>query len=81
VLDVGAAGGAFLDEVRKRGADVFAIEPNPSHAPLLTDKAIAHKIGYLDDDIAGPFDVVTCFEVIERIFIPSWPGLGPAMTA
>jgi SAM-dependent methyltransferase len=67
-LDVGCDHGFLLDEVRRAGMAVVGVEPQRSA------RAYAQSVG-LDvvpglDDVAGTFDVVTAFHVLEHIATP-----------
>jgi len=73
-LDIGAADGAFLHELRQNGFDdVVGVEP--SQAPVRAARADvrpyirqeAFERGRFD---AGSFDVVTCFQTIEHVYEP-----------
>lgn len=71
VMDIGAAGGAFLDAVRSSGAsELLAVEPNATHLPHLSQKGIGHHLGVFDSSVDGDFDVISCFEVIEHVYDP-----------
>lgn len=75
LLDVGCAGGVFLDESRKRGFIVDGIELNASMAQHARDaygiEPIRSRIEEIEDTRWGPeFDVITFLDVLEHLPAP-----------
>jgi SAM-dependent methyltransferase len=72
LLDVGCAGGVFLDEARKRGFDVAGIELNPSMAQHARStyqlQVFTSRIeDFPPDAWSEAFDVVTLLDVLEHV--------------
>jgi 2-polyprenyl-3-methyl-5-hydroxy-6-metoxy-1,4-benzoquinol methylase len=70
LLEVGSAGGHFLDEAGQAGFDVVGVEPVASFATAAQERfGVPVHAGYVEDvDLgAAPFDVVTAFHVLEHI--------------
>src|SRR3954447_6341359 len=71
IMEIGAAGGVFLDEARKRGFDeVFGIEPAPSHAARARETfGVDVVAGFIEDAAIPPepFDVIAAWHVLEHI--------------
>jgi 2-polyprenyl-3-methyl-5-hydroxy-6-metoxy-1,4-benzoquinol methylase len=72
ILDVGCGNGLFLLEAKKRGWNVFGTEFTDDAVEFCKSNGIDMKKGSLNpgDFVAGQFDVVTSFEVIEHINNP-----------
>lgn len=77
VLDVGAAGGAFLTEWKKNHpeAQLFGIEPGRESAQACRDLGITVYENFVEEEAAqgggrAQGDLVTCFEVIEHVQNP-----------
>ena len=72
VLDVGCGNGLFLLEAKKRGWNVFGTEFTDDAVEFCKSNGIDMKKGSLNpgDFVAGQFDIVTSFEVIEHINNP-----------
>ncbi len=74
ILDVGTAGGSFLQTAKKRGWEVSGCEPNR----WLCDWARDHyglsihpgTLSDLPDSLKGSFDVVTFWDVLEHVSDP-----------
>ena len=74
LLEVGCAGGFFLDEARKAGFDVTGLEFNAgmaAHAREQLHLKVVNASVFEADFPAGSFDVVTVNRVLEHI--PSLP--------
>lgn len=83
IFDTGCGAGHFLAVARKRGWEVFGNEFSPAAVRLCRDKGITMIQGALTapeqlpegvrsmESLAGTFDVVTSFEVIEHINNPN----------
>jgi SAM-dependent methyltransferase len=56
VADIGAGSGAFVDAIRPHVREIVGVEPD---------------VGGSIDDLAGEFDVVTAFHVLEHVLDPS----------
>ena len=74
VLDVGCAAGFFLTVMREQGHDVYGVEPSVISATAVeTLGADRVHAGLLEDvvagkaEFAGPFDLVTMWDVIEHV--------------
>ncbi len=70
LLDIGCAGGVFLNEARGAGFEVMGIEINPRQAAAAREnyglEVLNSRIEDAPDGI-GPFDVVTLLDVLEHI--------------
>lgn len=69
VLDLGCAGGFFLDQARRRGWQIAGVElsqPMAERAVALLQIPIATNLAELTDP-HGTFDVITLWEVIEHL--------------
>ncbi len=83
IFDTGCGAGHFLAVARRRGWEVYGNEFSPAAVRLCSDKGIAMIQGALTapeafpegvasmQELAGSFDVVTSFEVIEHINNPN----------
>jgi cyclopropane fatty-acyl-phospholipid synthase-like methyltransferase len=72
LLEIGCAGGFFLDEARRRGFDVAGVELNATMAAharsVLGLDVIQGRIEDVDwDAVAGPVDVLVLMDVLEHI--------------
>jgi SAM-dependent methyltransferase len=72
LLDIGCAGGTFLDEARKYGFEVSGIELNSSMAEYARSKyQLEVRISRIEDvppdEWSGAFDVVTLLDVLEHL--------------
>jgi SAM-dependent methyltransferase len=73
LLDVGAAGGAFVLEAGRAGFDAFGVEPTPRFAEhARSELRVDVRDGRLEDLDVGPetLDVVTMWHVLEHIPAP-----------
>lgn len=75
LLDIGCAGGVFLDESRRRGFSVEGIEFNESMVRSAMDRyglePIQSRIEDVEDEKWGPgFDVITFLDVLEHLPAP-----------
>jgi SAM-dependent methyltransferase len=75
LLDIGCAGGTFLDEARKRGFDVAGIELNPSMAQYARStyqlEVLTSRVEDLPpDQWSAGFEVVTLLDVLEHLPAP-----------
>lgn len=62
-LDVGAAAGAFVDELRAQGFDACGVDPDPA----MTRPGI---IFGTSADVGGKFDLMTYHDVLEHVLDP-----------
>ena len=76
-LDVGCGAGLLAEPLARLGADVTAIDAAPeniaaakAHAAL-SGLAIDYRADPVETLDAGPFDLVTCLEVIEHVDEPA----------
>lgn len=71
LLDVGANVGLFVDEAKRR-YDAVGIEPSASAVQLGRAKGwVGVEVGSIyDATVAGPFDAITLFDVIEHLEEP-----------
>jgi 2-polyprenyl-3-methyl-5-hydroxy-6-metoxy-1,4-benzoquinol methylase len=72
LLEIGCAGGFFLDEARKRGFDVVGVELNATMANHARDtlglSVIQGRIEDIDSDpLRQSFDVIVLMDVLEHI--------------
>lgn len=72
LLEVGCAGGFFLDEARKKGYGVIGIEPNSSMAEFgkakLSIEVIASPIEMVEENkFSTQFDAIVLMDVLEHI--------------
>nr|WP_317039624.1 class I SAM-dependent methyltransferase [Salinimicrobium catena] len=66
LLDIGAGTGDFLAEAKKKGYDVFGVEPNSGAKQLALKKGISLKentSSFPDEE----FDVITMWHVLEHV--------------
>ncbi len=74
VLDVGCGAGAVARQVRRLGATrVVGIEPQQQAAVAARstcDEVIATTVERALDGVAGPFDTVLCYDVLEHLVDP-----------
>ncbi len=79
ILDTGCGAGHFLAVARERGWEVYGNEFSPAAVHICEAKGIAMVHGALDNPervpdgfsaLAGGFDVVTSFEVLEHVNTP-----------
>lgn len=73
VLEIGCFNGFFLDELRKRGADVYGFDVN--REALAVGEELFGLGGRLDTSMSnlalcGPFDDVLCIDVLEHLDQP-----------
>ena len=72
ILDIGTAGGAFLDAAQRFGYDAWGLEP--SHFRVSRGKARGLQIeqGVIENHnfVPGSFDMVTLWDVIEHMADP-----------
>lgn len=66
VLDVGCNTGDLLDFARELGAETAGVEPSDRSRRIAADKG--HRMSASLDEAAGPFDVVTAFDVLEHLY-------------
>jgi SAM-dependent methyltransferase len=76
LLDIGCAGGTFLDEAHTRGFDVVGIELNPAMAQhARTTYQLEVQASRIEDvppdQWAGQFDGVTLLDVLEHVPAPA----------
>jgi SAM-dependent methyltransferase len=69
LLDVGCAHGFFLDEARRAGWGVAGVEISPEPASFARSELELDVRSSLDD-VDGPFDVVTAFQVLAHVVDP-----------
>lgn len=72
LLDIGCAGGTFLDEARRRGFAVAGIELNPSMAQHARDTYQVDVLTSSIEDVpenkwSGAFDVITILDCLEHV--------------
>ena len=72
LLDIGCAGGTFLDEARRRGFAVSGIELNPSMAQHARDTYQLNVLTSAIEDVpenmwSGVFDVITILDCLEHL--------------
>lgn len=72
LLDIGCAGGVFLDEARNRGFDVFGIELNSSIAAYARSTYHVEVLATRLEDVGANqwshhFDVVTLLDCLEHV--------------
>ena len=69
LLEVGCAEGWFLEEARRRGMIVSAIEPSIPHAEMSRIKGFDVTTGFFPDDIIalGKFDFIVFNDVFEHL--------------
>ena len=68
VLDAGCAIGMLVEALRSRGVDAFGIDVSEWAMANLAPGAVGHcRHASLAEPIGGPYDLVTCIEVIEHI--------------
>lgn len=72
LLDIGCAGGVFLDEARRRGFEVAGIELNASMAQYARDTyGVEVRTGRIEDvpdhQWSGAFSVVTLLDCLEHV--------------
>lgn len=75
LLDVGCAGGTFLDEARKHGFDVSGIELNPAMAHYARNTYQLRVLNSRIEDVpssqwSAAFDVITLCDVLEHLPSP-----------
>ena len=73
VLEIGSAGGFFLNEMKKRGFEVEGVEISKKAAQFSKDHLGLKNIhcGRLEDvTLTGPFDVIAMWDVIEHVSDP-----------
>ncbi len=74
VLEIGSANGKFLDALRRKGANVFGVEPSEKEAQACWDKfavsPIARNISALLPEQAGSYDLIFSFHVLEHLRDP-----------
>lgn len=80
LLDIGCAGGVFLDEARRRGFSVEGVELNPSMARAARERFGIEPVGARVEDVDGDrwdaaFDAITFLDVLEHL-----PAPGAALT-
>ena len=66
ILDVGAGTGDFLKEAKKKGWEVFGMEPNKNASYLASQKGIELK-QTINEFKGVQFDVITLWHVLEHI--------------
>lgn len=76
LLDIGCAGGVFLDEARRRGFQVKGVELNASMANQARTKfgidVIQSRIEDIDGQVsAAEFDVITLLDCLEHVPLPN----------
>lgn len=76
-LDVGCGAGLLCEPLARLGADVTGVDAAPeniaaakAHAAV-SDLTIDYRAGEIAAQGLGPFDVVTCMEVIEHVMDPA----------
>jgi SAM-dependent methyltransferase len=68
VLDVGAGIGTHTSQLRDLVDEVVAVEPDPLFAQMLRERV--HGVEVIEGDamdVAGSFDAIVCFNVLEHI--------------
>lgn len=73
LLDIGAAGGAFVAEASARGFQASGIEPVPSFAQAAREQlGLDVRVGSVEDvDLGGvQFDAITMWHVLEHVADP-----------
>jgi len=73
ILEIGCFNGFFLDELRKRGANVYGFDVN--REALAVGRDLFNLVGRLDTSLPnlschGPFDDVLCIDVLEHVDQP-----------
>lgn len=74
LLDVGAAGGAFVAEAEASGYDAVGIEPSPAFAAFARDRLdVDVRTGTIEQTPLDPgsFDVVCMWHVLEHLHEPA----------
>jgi 2-polyprenyl-3-methyl-5-hydroxy-6-metoxy-1,4-benzoquinol methylase len=75
VLDVGCGEGAANDPLRARGATrISGVEINPDAAALAAERYDEVEVGdalAAVDRVAGPFDTILCYDVLEHLVDPA----------
>jgi SAM-dependent methyltransferase len=70
LLDVGCGTGLFLDRARARGWDVVGVEPGAA-ARGIARSTYGLEVHPAIEDVAGTFDLITSWEVLEHIKDPA----------
>ncbi len=73
VLEIGAAGGYFLDEMRQAGYEVHGVEPSVGMAAFARDElGVDVRAGFVEDVELpdGKFDVICAWHVLEHLREP-----------
>jgi|GEM_PF-2872571 len=67
-LDAGCAKGFLVESLRDRGVDAKGIDLSP-YAISQVREDIAHycRVGSLTESLGGPYDLITCIEVMEHL--------------
>jgi SAM-dependent methyltransferase len=73
ILEVGSAGGWFLEAATRRGARIQGIEPEAANAELARTRGFVVETGFfpIDQIDRGPFDVIIFNDVFEHLPKPS----------
>ncbi|MEA2157581.1 MAG: hypothetical protein QOE11_3721 [Solirubrobacteraceae bacterium] len=74
LLDVGAAGGAFVAEARDAGYEATGVEPSPAFAAFARERlGVDVQTGTIEDSELDPgsFDVVCMWHVLEHLHEPA----------
>jgi SAM-dependent methyltransferase len=73
VLELGCFNGFFLDELKKRGADVYGFDVNQDAVTIGSELfALTGRLDFSMERLAryGPFDDILCIDVLEHLDQP-----------
>ena len=72
VLDVGCGNGEFLVAAKERGYDAEGIDVSEAAAAMVRKRGVrARAADFLTADLGGAFDVITMWDVVEHLRVPS----------
>jgi 2-polyprenyl-3-methyl-5-hydroxy-6-metoxy-1,4-benzoquinol methylase len=67
-LDAGCGLGFLVEELRRRGVDARGVEISEFALSQIPDELRPYvRAGSVTEDLDGPFDIVTCVEVLEHV--------------